>query len=488
MGAIGNFLNILCSTLLCLVVMLAIALCTALIIVRVFVKKKTEQGYRSLWQRQCSNKKPIVVAFFHPYCNAGGGGERVLWCGIRALQRQYDFVNCVVYSGDCEYDPEQILSRAKERFNIQLERPIEFVYLTKRHWVEAEMWPYFTLLGQSIGSMLLGVEALWKFLPDVYIDTMGYAFTYPIFRFIGGCKVGCYVHYPTISTDMLTKVKTREPTYNNSALISQSLFLTHVKLMYYRLFAFLYGCVGNCSSVIMVNSSWTRDHINDIWKKQSSTCVVYPPCDTSELSKICNKSEQLAIKKIISIGQFRPEKNHALQLRSFKRFLEHQGDKGRDFFKLLLVGSCRNIDDEKRVHELKELCNDLNISSSVEFHLNISFSQLKELLSISTIGLHTMWNEHFGIGIVEFMAAGVIPLAHDSGGPKLDIVCQWKGSETGFHASDEDGYSNAMNTIFSMNRGELESMRQVAKESVHERFSQAIFESEFVENIKLLLA
>jgi alpha-1,2-mannosyltransferase len=27
-----------------------------------------------------------TVAFFHPYCNAGGGGERVLWCAIRAMQ------------------------------------------------------------------------------------------------------------------------------------------------------------------------------------------------------------------------------------------------------------------------------------------------------------------------------------------------------------------------------------------------------------------
>lgn len=26
------------------------------------------------------------VGLFHPYCNAGGGGERVLWCAVRALQ------------------------------------------------------------------------------------------------------------------------------------------------------------------------------------------------------------------------------------------------------------------------------------------------------------------------------------------------------------------------------------------------------------------
>jgi len=27
---------------------------------------------------------------------------------------------------------------------------------------------------------------------------MGYAFTYALFKVLGGCSVGCYVHYPTI--------------------------------------------------------------------------------------------------------------------------------------------------------------------------------------------------------------------------------------------------------------------------------------------------
>ena len=30
----------------------------------------------------------IIVGFFHPYCNAGGGGERVLWCAIRSIQKK----------------------------------------------------------------------------------------------------------------------------------------------------------------------------------------------------------------------------------------------------------------------------------------------------------------------------------------------------------------------------------------------------------------
>lgn len=36
------------------------------------------------------------------------------------------------------------------------EENLEFVYLHRRRWVEAEMFPHFTLLGQSLGSIWLG--------------------------------------------------------------------------------------------------------------------------------------------------------------------------------------------------------------------------------------------------------------------------------------------------------------------------------------------
>ncbi len=54
----------------------------------------------------------------------------------------------------------QILSRASERFNLPdllaLSDRLEFVYLRRRRWVEAERYPVFTLLGQSLGSVVLG--------------------------------------------------------------------------------------------------------------------------------------------------------------------------------------------------------------------------------------------------------------------------------------------------------------------------------------------
>lgn len=106
-----------------------------------------------------------VVGIFHPYCNAGGGGERVLWCAVRAIQSQYPDIHVVVYTGDC-IPAEELLQNAFQKFNVRVQNNnIEFVTLYNRGWVEAKRYPCFTLLGQSLGSLLLGVEALLKLVP-----------------------------------------------------------------------------------------------------------------------------------------------------------------------------------------------------------------------------------------------------------------------------------------------------------------------------------
>ncbi len=47
--------------------------------------------------------------------NAGGGGERVLWVAVKALE-EHAFarpVSVVVYTGDTDVTPEQMLEKAK---------------------------------------------------------------------------------------------------------------------------------------------------------------------------------------------------------------------------------------------------------------------------------------------------------------------------------------------------------------------------------------
>ncbi|XP_069061557.1 GDP-Man:Man(3)GlcNAc(2)-PP-Dol alpha-1,2-mannosyltransferase [Pleurodeles waltl] len=429
-------------------------------------------------------KKHLVVAFFHPYCNAGGGGERVLWCAIRALQKRYKDVNItyVVYTGDRDVTGEQILLCAFTRFNIKLPHPVKFVFLEKRNLVEARLYPHFTLLGQSLGSIILGWEALTKCVPDVYIDSMGYAFTLPLFKYLGGCRIGCYVHYPTISTDMLSVVRNQSARFNNASFISSNPVLSRLKLIYYYMFAYVYGLVGSSSDVIMVNSTWTQNHILFLWNSGDRTSIVYPPCDVQtfldiDLVEESSRSEH----SIVSVGQFRPEKDHPLQIRAFSTFLKQKGDGQK--LKLILIGGCRDKGDEQRVDNLRKLCEDLRVP--VEFKVNIPFEELKKHLAEATIGLHTMWNEHFGIGIVECMAAGTIMLAHDSGGPKLDILVPYEGNITGFRADSEESYAEAMGHILSLSAEERLQIRRNARQSV-ERFSDQEFEANFLSAVERL--
>ena len=57
-------------------------------------------------------------------------------------------------------------------------------------YVEAYYYPHFTMLGQSLGSIVLGVEALLSFVPSIFIDTMGYSATMPLFKYCGSCVTG----------------------------------------------------------------------------------------------------------------------------------------------------------------------------------------------------------------------------------------------------------------------------------------------------------
>lgn len=455
----------------------------------------TSRNYCRKRRESLSKDGILSIGFFHPYCNAGGGGERVLWCAVKAVQARYMHVKIVIYTGDLDASPEEILKRAEQRFNIKLTAPVQFVYLRRRRWVEADVYPYFTLLGQSLGSIVLGVEALAAFVPDLYIDTMGYAFTFPVFKLVGGCSVACYVHYPTITRDMLCRVSRHVIAHNNRPYVARSPFLTAGKLLYYRLFSRLYGWVGRCSDIVMVNSSWTEEHINDIWQCSLKTHRVYPPCDVEELKQMpflpegSDQQEPLKgpndsnkagnIIKIVSVSQFRPEKDHPLQLRAMYELRQLVPEDVWDKIRLVFVGSCRNKEDQHRVRDMQDLCMHLSLENNVQFKVNVSYDELKKELQEGTIGLHAMWNEHFGIGVVECMAAGLIMVAHRSGGPLMDIIVESEGSQNGFLAADETEYAQAIATILKLSQHTRKVIQDAARASV-DRFSVKEFEKGFL--------
>ena len=89
-------------------------------------------------------------------------------------------------------------------------------------------------------------------------------------------------------------------------------------------------------------------------------------------------------------------------------------------------------------------------------------------------------------GVVEMQAAGLVVLAHDSGGPKLDIVTDYDGRKTGFLASDINSYAEALKTIFNLSSKERTAVKSNARNSVH-RFSEEKFEEGFLSVVAPLL-
>lgn len=211
---------------------------------------------------------------------------------------------------------------------------------------------------------------------------MGYAFTFHVVKWAGGVPAGAYVHYPTISTTMLARVQARTAGHTNSAAISASPLRTAAKLLYYRVFMYYYALSLRTAAFVMVNSTWTKNHVDrilaheDRWldlahfvpplalakliepsapPKQART--VYPPCDTRAMADFPLEGRA---RVIVSVAQFRPEKDHAAQLHALHALLAAYPDMAG--VKLVMVGGSRNAGDAARVDGLRALAEELGVA------------------------------------------------------------------------------------------------------------------------------
>jgi len=190
--------------------------------------------------------------------------------------------------------------------------------------------------------------------------------------------------------------------------------------------------------------------------------------------------------RIVSIAQFRPEKDHLLQLKALAEVRKLVEADQWERTRLVLIGSCRNIEDRCRVTHLNYLATQMNLEKNIEFKQNVSFEELLAEMTKGTIGIHTMWNEHFGIGIVECMAAGLIMVAHKSGGPMMDIVETLEPNRTGFLATTEKEYAETIYQIIQMHPNDKTTIQVKARASL-DRFSEDAFSTNFVNALKPLL-
>jgi glycosyltransferase involved in cell wall biosynthesis len=210
-----------------------------------------------------------------------------------------------------------------------------------------------------------------------------------------------YIHYPAVLE--ITSIKRRG--------------------VHWRIYNYLVKLIARKFKIprsgrILTNSTWTA---NRVYKAHGVIAdVLYPPVDVEYFSEVSNSGEREDI--IVTVSRFTPEKELSKLLVLANELKDYRfviaGTTG--------PGSERVLEELRAEKESRSLVN-------VEFKPNISRRELRELYSRAKFYLHPEFPEHFGIAVVEAMAAGLVPIVYHDGGAWYDVVSR---------VSELLGYSN----------------------------------------------
>jgi alpha-1,2-mannosyltransferase len=295
---------------------------------------------------------PSALGFLHPHCHAGGGGEKVLWAMVCALLRSTDRT-AVIYTVDPHPLP-QVLLQVQRQFGLDLaplSARIQLVVCRLEFCTRPA--PRLTMLLQVLFDLLFMVECLLRKPCRQVIDTTGLPFSALVRLLAPGVRVYSYVHYPFISAEMVQKVRDRVQDYNNQ--VAHSWTLTQLKVLYYQAIYRGYQLAGLLVSSAWANSTWTCRHMQAAWPRTPME-LAYPPCSVPLLKDIPPKQNVL-----VSFAQFRPEKDHALQVRVYRRLRQETARLGLPCPEFYMLGSCRNAQDEALLAELEKQSQGLDI-------------------------------------------------------------------------------------------------------------------------------
>lgn len=155
---------------------------------------------------------------------------------------------------------------------------------------------------------------------------------------------------------------------------------------------------------IVCMTDYTQSVLRQAYELPANLPVIYPPVDMSRF--LCqNPSREPSV---VTIGRFGHGKRQLEQIKLAERLPSTQ---------FRIVGFVRDYD-------YYESCAQYVIANrlrNVELYPDAPFEQMVAILQSSRFFLHTLVNEPFGLTAVEAMAAGCIPIVHDSGGQRETV-------------------------------------------------------------------
>ena len=480
--------------------------------------------YKLKYLHKSTFKNIKTISFVHPFCADCGGGEKVLWRMIASIissnniqSNQRLKINIISGRND---NIKDLIKKLKDRFGIELRsnnqndsnyddnnlsnddsynnnenfnsqinnnnnlliEGIEIISMKSGYMLRPQN--FMTMLLQILGQIYFGLEIITKVYSDVYCDTTGLPFCYFVLKYLGHAKVSSYTHYPFISYDMIAQVESNQSGVHSQGKLSKNKYVRKVKIFYYKLILKLYELMGNkCLSFAYANSTWTFNHLNKLWKdlyQRKKLFILYPPCSISLYKDAAKNDNRQNI--IVSFAQFRPEKRQDLQIKILKQLRDRLSQYGINDLELHIIGGVRNMSDQEILDNLKKYAQSLGVEDYVKFLPNGKTSEILEEFAQAKIGIHTMKYEHFGITLIEMMAAGLIVVTHNSAGAKDDILIFDKETNCnpGFLVETEEDYVDQIEEIL-IKYNEIKNQISNSSAIRAEKFSDEAFKKQFLE-------
>ena len=203
-----------------------------------------------------------------------------------------------------------------------------------------------------------------------------------------------YIHFPAF-------LQTSAEYYNNK--YKKSLFWKAYFKPYQIMTHLLTKRALKRSNIIFTNSKFTQNAIKKVYPSFDPQ-VIYPPVDLERFSS-CLRSNSRE-NQVLVISRFSPEKQLEKAILIAKILKDT---------KFILIGNLLAA-NQSYFKYLQKMVQDYGLTHRIKLIPNATKGQILNAMSTSMVYLHTMNGEHFGISIVEAMAAGLIPVVPSYGG------------------------------------------------------------------------
>lgn len=203
-----------------------------------------------------------------------------------------------------------------------------------------------------------------------------------------------YIHFPAF-------LHTSSEYYNNK--YKKSLFWNAYFKPYQIMAHLLTKSALKRSNIIFTNSKFTQKAIKKAYPSFDPQ-VIYPPVDLERFA-ICFRSNSRE-NQVLVISRFSPEKQLEKAILIAKTLTN---------IKFIIIGNLSTA-NQPYFKYLKKMIKDYGLTYRIKLIPNAANEEMMNAMSTSMIYLHTMNGEHFGISIVEAMAAGLVPVVPSYGG------------------------------------------------------------------------